>query len=104
MSNSRDLVYAARSTITGKDVTKLYDHPTYPKAFVTRRNKREPGSYGVVTYKLVEEATEEELKRRLEYLERRDRKLTALEAAGVDNWQGWDDAMDILREEGEDEE
>jgi hypothetical protein len=24
--------------------------------------------------------------------------LAALEAAGVDNWQGYDDAMDILRE------
>jgi hypothetical protein len=26
------------------------------------------------------------------------KKLTALEAAGVDNWEGYDNAMDILRE------
>lgn len=26
------------------------------------------------------------------------RKLTALEAAGVDNWEGYDNAMNILHE------
>lgn len=29
------------------------------------------------------------------------RWLDALEAAGVDNWQGYDDAVDIYREEEE---
>lgn len=27
-------------------------------------------------------------------------KLAALEAAGVDNWEGYDMVMDILKEEG----
>lgn len=35
---------------------------------------------------------------------RRDMKLTALEGAGVDNWEGYDDAMEMSREmAGEDE-
>ena len=29
-----------------------------------------------------------------------EQKLQALEGVGVDNWQGYDDAMDILREDG----
>lgn len=29
--------------------------------------------------------------------------LNALRAAGVDNWMGWDDAMDLLHSEDEDE-
>lgn len=36
-----------------------------------------------------------------------DLKLSALDAAGVDNWVGYDDAMDIFQEwldENEDEE
>lgn len=28
----------------------------------------------------------------------RDRWLSALEAAGVDNWDGWDEACEILKE------
>ena len=28
----------------------------------------------------------------------RDQKLCALEAAGVDNWEGYDEAMNILEE------
>ncbi|MCE5221884.1 MAG: hypothetical protein LLF98_11655 [Clostridium sp.] len=32
-----------------------------------------------------------------------DRKLDALECAGVDNWGGYGDAMDILRRESEEE-
>jgi hypothetical protein len=35
--------------------------------------------------------------RHLELLAR-ERKLIALEGAGVDNWEGWDDAMEILEE------
>jgi hypothetical protein len=31
-------------------------------------------------------------------LMRNDLKLSALDAAGVDNWNGYDDAMDIFRE------
>lgn len=31
---------------------------------------------------------------------RDEQKLQAFESAGVDNWQGYDDAMDILREDG----
>jgi hypothetical protein len=37
-----------------------------------------------------------------ESLKESDRKLSALEAAGVDNWEGYDYAMEIL-EEMEDE-
>lgn len=41
----------------------------------------------------------------LDRLEARDEWLNALEAAGVDNWQGWDEARDIQdewkRENGE---
>ena len=33
---------------------------------------------------------------RLKELEDAEAKLIALEAAGVDNWQGYDDAMEIL--------
>ena len=32
-------------------------------------------------------------------LQERDRLLDALEAAGVDNWEGYDVAMDILQDE-----
>jgi hypothetical protein len=31
-------------------------------------------------------------------------KLIALEGAGVDNWEGWDDAMEILEEMKKEEE
>ena len=31
-------------------------------------------------------------------LMKNDLKLSALDAAGVDNWNGYDDAMDIFRE------
>ena len=37
-----------------------------------------------------------ELKKRIVELEEFERKLDALEAAGVDNWEGYDIAMDIL--------
>ena len=36
-----------------------------------------------------------------ESLMKDSKKLTALEAAGVDNWEGYGEAMDILREEVE---
>ena len=39
---------------------------------------------------------------RIEELEKREAKLDALEAAGVDNWQGYSYAMQILH--GEDDE
>lgn len=32
---------------------------------------------------------------RLKYLEERDWFLQCLEACGVDNWQGWDDACEM---------
>lgn len=35
---------------------------------------------------------------RLEYLEDRDLMLQCLEEAGVDNWEGYGDAMDLFRE------
>jgi hypothetical protein len=35
---------------------------------------------------------------RLQELLKAEMKLIALEAAGVDNWCGWDDAMEILEE------
>jgi hypothetical protein len=35
---------------------------------------------------------------RYEELLERELKLIALESAGVDNWQGYDDAMTILQE------
>lgn len=50
-----------------------------------------------------QENTEESIivsKKEYKELLRSEQKLNALEAAGVDNWQGYDDAMDILREEG----
>lgn len=34
----------------------------------------------------------------------RDRWLSALEAAGVDNWNGWDEARSILREWDEEDD
>lgn len=37
-------------------------------------------------------------KKQLDYFNERDDMLSALEQAGVDNWTGWDYAMDILRE------
>lgn len=36
---------------------------------------------------------------RLEELEEAEKRLAALDAAGVDNWSGYDHAMDILRGE-----
>ena len=37
---------------------------------------------------------------RLEELRRNERKLHALEAAGVDSWEGYEDAMEVLNLEG----
>jgi len=36
--------------------------------------------------------------RRYEELLKEEAKLEALEACGVDNWQGYDDAMGLMRE------
>jgi hypothetical protein len=36
---------------------------------------------------------------RVEELEKSEMKLLALEGAGVDNWEGYDDAMEMMREE-----
>ena len=41
---------------------------------------------------------------RLEELEAAQNKLLALEAAGVDNWEGYDSAMDILSEMNEEDD
>jgi hypothetical protein len=42
---------------------------------------------------------------RLQELLKAEAKLIALEAAGVDNWEGYDEAMEILEEmENEEEE
>lgn len=38
-------------------------------------------------------------KKYLEQLERDSALLEALENAGVDNWSGWDDAMEMLESE-----
>lgn len=43
------------------------------------------------------------LKSEYDYLMERDEKLTALEGGGVDNWNGYDFAMEALRED-EDED
>jgi uncharacterized protein with PhoU and TrkA domain len=44
-----------------------------------------------------------DLEDKVQELEKDSRKLTALEAAGVDNWEGYSHAMRILRgEEDED--
>ena len=37
-------------------------------------------------------------KKEYEYLKERDLKLTSLERAGVDNWEGYDYSIDILEE------
>lgn len=42
--------------------------------------------------------------RRLKQLERREAKIDALEAGGVDNWEGYDDALEGYRKEIEQEE
>lgn len=43
-------------------------------------------------------------KKRLEDLERASRKLAALEAGGVDNWEWYSESLsDFLKEEGEEE-
>ena len=40
--------------------------------------------------------------KRLKELKHAENKLSALESAGVDNWEGYSDAMDMLSEmEGE---
>lgn len=38
---------------------------------------------------------------RIEKLEKRGAVLNALEAAGVNNWEGYDEAIDILKENDE---
>lgn len=40
-----------------------------------------------------------------EYIELQDRDhfLSCLEQAGVDNWQGWDDAVDIYNKDKEED-
>jgi hypothetical protein len=45
------------------------------------------------TEKYVSSKTYNELKERVEYLEERDDELSRLEAYGVDNWCGYDEAM-----------
>lgn len=44
------------------------------------------------------------LKIEIEELKDRDFLLRCLEAHGVDNWDGWDDAMEMYRAGVEDEE
>ena len=39
-----------------------------------------------------------------EHLLDNSNKLSCLEACGVDNWGGWDDAMEMYHSEDEDEE
>lgn len=39
------------------------------------------------------------LKTEIEQLKKRDQLLTALEMAGVDNWEGYDMAIDLLESE-----
>ena len=36
------------------------------------------------------------LKKRIEELEERERKLDALEAVGVDNWEGYEQAQELM--------
>ncbi|MEU3219992.1 hypothetical protein [Streptomyces sp. NPDC006971] len=43
----------------------------------------------------------EMLRKRLAELEERDRWLSALEAAGVDNWEGWDNAVELSEDGAE---
>ena len=38
-------------------------------------------------------------KKEYESLLQDSKKLSALEGAGVDNWQGYDEAMELIREE-----
>ena len=42
-----------------------------------------------------------ELEEQVKVLKERCKLLTALEAAGVDNWQGYDDAISILEDMSE---
>jgi hypothetical protein len=42
-------------------------------------------------------------KKRLEELEKRSDRLAALEAAGVDNWEGYGHAMAVLRGEADED-
>ena len=44
----------------------------------------------------------EELFVEMNYLRDRDRLLSALEAAGVDNWEGYDHAVEIYQESNDD--
>ena len=59
-----------------------------------------------VAQKLLDQQSEiKMLRERVAKLENDERKLAALENAGVDNWTGYDYAMELLREyEREDEE
>jgi hypothetical protein len=53
-------------------------------------------------YIIAAEARIKELEAKVEELEERDFILSALEGAGVDNWSGWDLAMEMLDEIDED--
>lgn len=69
-------------------------------------------------YKIAEEQTDEaykgvlnaaadalsHLRRRLNRETKRAQKLDALEAAGVDNWEGYSEAMKILYKDNEEDE
>lgn len=46
----------------------------------------------------------EKLTERNEYLEERDSLLCALESAGVDNWSGYDQALELLDEWNDEED
>ena len=43
----------------------------------------------------------DQLETEIEGLKKSDNILTALEAAGVDNWEGYDEAMTILEEQAQ---
>lgn len=47
---------------------------------------------------IAKEETLAKLKSEIKRLDKREMKLDALEAAGVDNWCGYEDAMEILDE------
>ena len=65
----------------------------------------EPGKKMLIDRSLEQSTKIAELRAEIRKLQERELKLIALENAGVDNWEGYDRAMDLWREyEWEDQE
>lgn len=87
-----------------EDLARLF-HETYERlapehGYETRKDSRTSWEQVPETNKGLMIAVADHIldKLELDSLQEDSRKLSALETAGVDNWEGWDHAMEILRE------